>query len=292
MMNIEDINDIIGWLYFNKRKSSISPGIGLIVDALWENLDHLEDQTVIDTIAIIIDLAQRSTQSGELAEVCVECGMVAYNKGLHRKALELLQQALSKYITQLHEYAVVKWLIGCVLLEIPEERLKGLESLKNSIESMDRLSKGRLTGAAESAWYRARRQELEKILIERIQFQIRSTIPELTGSQAWAVERGSVPAADDRQRFRRLIQPEPLRNLRKTRYYASTMQPEAGESRIESEETVSRPLEEVTSIRLTAQVDSGDILLARVTQSAQDRQILEPLTINGQKIVLFPSKKP
>jgi tetratricopeptide (TPR) repeat protein len=96
----------------------------------------------------------------EVPEILVECGLLEYEMGNLEGAIELVDQAVSKYNPGSHQQAVARWMLGACLWQAPAKINQATTSWEQSISSFADLAEkaSHLGHLTQVRWYREKRE--------------------------------------------------------------------------------------------------------------------------------------
>ncbi len=103
----------------------------------------------------------------EQAETLVECGLMTHRLGDLLKAIEWLKKAERCYDKNGHYQAVVRWMIGAIQWNLPEERVHAYESWSRCLRQFTWLQNCSVD-RQQAQWYAERIQEIQAGLEEAI----------------------------------------------------------------------------------------------------------------------------
>jgi hypothetical protein len=121
--------------------------------------DYTEAWFFIDQLKALTDKISESvsTESCEQSLIRLECAVAAYRMGNLPETLKLLKASLEIYDTKYgrHYEASVKWMLGCVQLQTPDQRINAILSWVESIEIFQNLVSQSLDllNITRSTWY-------------------------------------------------------------------------------------------------------------------------------------------
>ncbi len=118
----------------------------------------------------LIERLVNLTNRSERAEAQVESAVILYEMGDHNQAFELLNQARIGFTDDDHKQAVVSWMIGIVLLEIPSRRQEVIANWVTAIRLFRRIVQSRFHPAKrpDPLWHEQQIPEMENAVQETI----------------------------------------------------------------------------------------------------------------------------
>jgi tetratricopeptide (TPR) repeat protein len=102
------------------------------IENAWSNRENNRLKNIIETLLDIVD--KEILIHNERAEIHVECAKYLYLIKDYSRATELLEIAIRLYQPNSHFEAVTRWLLGCVLWEIPGEKKTAFVEWERSIK--------------------------------------------------------------------------------------------------------------------------------------------------------------
>ncbi|MFN2146265.1 MAG: hypothetical protein ACK2T7_13005 [Anaerolineales bacterium] len=114
------------------------------------------------------------TSQAERAEAQVECAVILYQMQDFEGAFELLNQARIGFAEDDHKKAVVSWMIGIVLLEIPSRREEVIVNWVTAINLFRRIVSTRFHQASrrDPLWHPAQLGDMEAAVTELIENEV------------------------------------------------------------------------------------------------------------------------
>jgi hypothetical protein len=125
-------------------------------------------------IQSLIERLLNLTNRTERAEAQVECGVILYQMGDFNGAYELLDQARFGFADDDHKQAVVSWMIGIVLLEIPSRRQDVIANWVTAIRLFRQIVQSRFHAAKrpDPLWHEQQIPLMEAALEETIENEV------------------------------------------------------------------------------------------------------------------------
>ncbi len=98
-------------------------------------------------------MSRKLTDGLEAGEALVECGCAMYRLGNREGALRLFHEAIRRYTSYMHQFAVVYWMIGYIHWELGQLN-KALVAWRKSVSHFEKLASQRLGQAGtDTKWY-------------------------------------------------------------------------------------------------------------------------------------------
>lgn len=147
------IDDAYEWL----NKFDESP-LGLasqgLIKRLQEALNAGRTDQAWALVAHLKTLAgQNASDNMESGEIYVECGLAAYKLGKCDEAIQLLENALTYYVSHPHQIAVVKWILGRIYCADSSKGCEGIKVWDSAIAGFDRLARSKVLSSRQAQWY-------------------------------------------------------------------------------------------------------------------------------------------
>lgn len=129
----------------------------------------LENNDLIKAWKLIERLPKISSGFGvsnEMAEALVSCACAVCRLGNMEKASELLEDAIGLYYISRHHEGIVRWMLGCVLWQLPGRECKAIETWRNSIRVFETIFRFDHFAAKDKIdWYEKRVKEMREELM-------------------------------------------------------------------------------------------------------------------------------
>lgn len=140
-------------------------------------LDRIRQAQVAGSMVRVLALIERLTNltnHTERAEAQVECAVVLYQMDDYNQAFQLLNQARTGFTEDDHKEAVVSWMIGIVLLEIPSRREEVIANWVTAIRLFRRIVNTRFHQALrpDPLWHAAQLERMEATVQELIENEV------------------------------------------------------------------------------------------------------------------------
>jgi hypothetical protein len=110
---------------------------------------------------LLINLRRTFSDPLEQAETTLECALVIYQLGDLQKTIQLLLEAEQLYGENKHYQAVVRWMIGCVQWDLPEDRIRAYESWSQCLQLFSLLQSCSVN-REHARWYGERIQKIRE----------------------------------------------------------------------------------------------------------------------------------
>lgn len=114
----------------------------------------------------IIEISNGSTDPFERAEINLVCARSFFIMGDFNNALNQLDAAGEAYRSAPHDQAVISWMKGCVLLEMPGDIFATIQLWQRSLDKFNRLAKSQSVQREGAEWYEDWCAEMEDSINE------------------------------------------------------------------------------------------------------------------------------
>jgi hypothetical protein len=150
--------DGLAWLTV-LEESHLSQPTRSLVQKLAQGLKQNDLPNLWQTYYLLINLRRTFSDPLEQAETTLECGLIIYQLGDMQKAIQLLTEAEQLYGNNKHYQAVLRWMVGCIQWELPEERSHSYESWSECLHLFILLQSCSVN-QDQARWYGERIQEI------------------------------------------------------------------------------------------------------------------------------------
>lgn len=161
--------DIFEWLFLVTPRKITGPSRDLI-----QQIEEAQRDGRLVTVISLVDRLTKLLSREERAEAQAECALIINEMGDPTKALELLDQARKGYIGDDHRLAVIAWLNGIILRQIPHRRDEVLSQWLKAIQLFEQIVTNRYHPAkrVDPLWHQDRIPEMREALRDAINTEI------------------------------------------------------------------------------------------------------------------------
>jgi hypothetical protein len=160
--------DVYPWLNIYET-SHISPSSASLISQVSKALGEHNAIEARGLLQQLYDLAYKLRDEKEVAELLVECAHSSYILGDLADAEKILEEAVSRTWSDLHQRAVIQWMLGCVQWNSLPDRQKAIVSWRNSLADFERLARQPGLSFEQHAWYQETSSRLQKSLLEDLE---------------------------------------------------------------------------------------------------------------------------
>lgn len=166
---MDDILIILTWL--NRISGSI---LDVHARAILARIRQAQQTGSMVRVLALIERLINLTNRVERAEAQVECAVILYQMRDFEGAFELLNQARNGFSDDDHKNAVVCWMIGIVLKEIPSRREDVIANWVTAIHLFRRIVNTRFHQALrpDPLWHREQLERMEIAVQEIIENEV------------------------------------------------------------------------------------------------------------------------
>jgi hypothetical protein len=101
------------------------------------------------------------TDDLEVAEIQIECAMVAYRIGYLDEAVQLLESTIPKYISCWHQLGIVQWMLGSIYWINPSKHDAAVLTWQRSLSAFDHLARSKAMTSKQADWYREKWEKMK-----------------------------------------------------------------------------------------------------------------------------------
>lgn len=161
--------DMFEWL-FEFHGSRLNPAAAQVRERLRDFVDRRMFPQAEQEIQVLQDITRGGCAVEETGEALACCGIAQWEMGNHMNGLYFFRAALSQYIPESHEYAVLTWILGLGQLTFPNLRARAYNTLLSALDMFERLQirATRQNQAAQRDWYALHHVAMKRILRQSI----------------------------------------------------------------------------------------------------------------------------
>lgn len=153
-------------LLFEFSGSKLSPSAMDIRNKVSTYLERRQFARIEQEIQLLLGITIRSSNPQETAEAFSFCGVVAWLLDEKEEAVNFLRSAMTLYVPNSFEYAVLEWMLGLALFKNKLNYAMAIQMMERSIQDIEsqRLKAIRENELDKSIWFAAHHLAMKRIL--------------------------------------------------------------------------------------------------------------------------------